>query len=450
MKIEVSIGEAIDKLNILELKLKKISDENKKTEIQKEIDVLSECHKYKDYYLLYNLLTYVNEKIWDMTDIIKGISIEDTNFANLSNQIFEFNQKRFRVKNWYNLISSSNIKEQKSYSLFQCKVIINDINNFYDKISEVLFLALEYDTITIISSFNDRIKNILYFIPTIFYSVSDDENILKYILLDSFNIDENHNKSIFELKPITYVSGGLLGDFIHQLSVINETFLETGRKGVLYIANNTGGDTFRFSLTKTYEDTYKIIINQNYIKEYKIFNGEKCDINLSDWRNSQLLYKTNFYDIFYDTFKINWGTNKWINVPYDEKFKETILISNNSYRSATNIDFYKICKIYKNKIKFLDLDAEQTKKFKSIYNLQDSDLFTPNSLYELCVAINSCKLFIGNLSGPLTFAYALHKQCIVGLSPIDGKNHFGIEKAIPNLIINSNSEYIMEQINLYK
>ena len=46
MKIEVSIGEAIDKLSILELKLKKINNEDKKKEIEKEIKVLDECYTY--------------------------------------------------------------------------------------------------------------------------------------------------------------------------------------------------------------------------------------------------------------------------------------------------------------------------------------------------------------------------------------------------------------------
>jgi hypothetical protein len=72
----VSVGEAIDKLSILELKMKKIGDANKKKEVQKEINALSACHKYKEYYLYYNLLMYVNEQIWDMTDVIKGITIE--------------------------------------------------------------------------------------------------------------------------------------------------------------------------------------------------------------------------------------------------------------------------------------------------------------------------------------------------------------------------------------
>lgn len=200
MKVEISIGEVIDKLSILELKMKKINDENKKIEIQKEINALQECHKYKDYYLYYNLLMYVNEKIWDMTDVIKSITIEHTQFAYLSNQIFEFNQKRFRVKNWYNLITSSNIKEQKSYSLSNCMILINNINTFYNKIPDIIYLALEYDVITIISNFNDKIINI-FKIPTIMYSTYDSiANTCNYISLENFEIPDKNIIHILNLK----------------------------------------------------------------------------------------------------------------------------------------------------------------------------------------------------------------------------------------------------------
>ena len=142
MKIEVSIGEAIDKLSILELKLKKINNEEKKKEIVKEIKVLDECYTYiKKYEILYNLLIYVNESIWDMTDIIKSISVTDSKFPLISNQIFEFNQKRFRIKNWYNLTSNSNLKEQKSYSQSNCKIVIDNKTTFYNKIPEIIYIA---------------------------------------------------------------------------------------------------------------------------------------------------------------------------------------------------------------------------------------------------------------------------------------------------------------------
>jgi hypothetical protein len=448
MKVEVSIGEVIDKLSILELKMKKINDENKKIEIQKEINALQECHKYKEYYLYYKLLMYVNEKIWDMTDVIKSITIEHPQFAYLSNQIFEFNQKRFRIKNWYNLITSSNIKEQKSYSLSNTAILINTTNTFYNKIPEIIYLALEYDVITIVSEFNDKIASILK-IPSIIYSnYNHVVSVDKYVFLDKFEIQDKDIIHNFEFEPITYISGGMLGDFIHQLSVINENFLNTGRKGILYIANT--GDNFRHGLSVAYNDTCKLITQQNYIKTYKIHNNESYDVNLSLWRNSRLLYKQNWHNIYLDTYKVNWGINKWIDVPDDNIFKDTILISTTSYRPTYNIDFSYICEKYKNIVKFIDLSDEETKLFKSKFNATNIELYKPANLYDLCVAIKSCKLFIGNLSSPLAFAYAIHKKSIVGLccNGDDQTHQHGLDNLMPNLIINTDINFVMEKIKL--
>jgi hypothetical protein len=128
MNIEISIGEAVDKYSILEIKLRRIIEKEKQLEINKELQVLNECKQYiTQYSFYYNLLVYVNEQIWDMTNIIKSIPKEHPDFSSLSNNIFEFNQKRFRLKNRFNLLSSSNIQEQKSYSLNNCKLIINNI-----------------------------------------------------------------------------------------------------------------------------------------------------------------------------------------------------------------------------------------------------------------------------------------------------------------------------------
>ena len=449
MKVEISIGEAIDKLSILEIKLKKITDENKKIEIQKEIDSLQECQQYKNYYLFYRLLMHVNEKIWDMTDVIKNITIEDSNyFAYLSNQIFEFNQKRFRIKKWYNLNANSNIKEQKSYAVSQCKIFINDINTLYDKIPEIIFLTLEYDSITIISMFNNKINNIFKNIPTIIYLEHDNINISNYVFLEKFEIPNKITElnNIYEFKPITYISGGLLGDFIHQLSIINEIFLLTGQKGILYIANDIGGDNFRYELSKTYSDTYKLIFEQKYIKEYKIFNNEHYDINLSSWRQTNL--ERTWDKIFYDKYRVNWGINKWLNVPYDNKWKDTILFNTNSYRHPYNIDFVTLFEKYGKYIKFIKLNSNNEYDIFKNTCTTDVESYTPSDLYELCIAINSCKLFIGNLSSPLAFAYALHKQSVVGLCHSDQIRQIGLEKIIPNLILNTDFNVVMKKIDL--
>ena len=50
-----------------------------------------------------------------MTNEIKSLDIKDNNYSIISKKIFDFNQKRFRVKNILNLIFNSDIIEQKSY-----------------------------------------------------------------------------------------------------------------------------------------------------------------------------------------------------------------------------------------------------------------------------------------------------------------------------------------------
>jgi hypothetical protein len=146
---------------------------------------------------------YVNEKIWTMTDTIKGLRWkEDSNqFSELSNQIFEFNQKRFRIKNWFNLITESTIKEQKSYSKNEFYIWIEDEDVFYSKIAEIHYLALEYDSLVIyteesvIPSIQKMIK-----IPTIIYStkiVFDPLlNEKKIINLRNYSV-KNENLDIF-------------------------------------------------------------------------------------------------------------------------------------------------------------------------------------------------------------------------------------------------------------
>ena len=56
-----------------------------------------------------------------------------------------------------------------------------------------------------------------------------DNKIIRLInIMDSDKPEEEY---------ISYIAGGLFGDFFHQLSVIKEKYMQTGKKGILYIAN---------------------------------------------------------------------------------------------------------------------------------------------------------------------------------------------------------------------
>ena len=416
MKLEVSIGEAIDKYTILELKLKKISDISKQTEIKKELNALNECVIYKNQYTFYyNLLFYINEQIWDMTNEIKSKTPNDMTFSIISNKIFEYNQKRFRVKNWFNLLCDSSLKEQKSYASTTCKIIIENVETIYNKIAELHYIALNYDNVSFETSHIETIKSI-FNIPTFIYNTIDSHDIIE---LDKYEIPETINREYFEFLPINYLMGGMFGDFIQSLSVINEFFYETGRKGNIYLSNK--GDHFRYGLENTYNDTYEILKKQRYINNYSIYNNNNINIDLTSWRDDliELVDKNsicNWNIVYKKNYNVDWGKHKWLDAPINDKYKNTIFINTTSYRWGTTIDYSLLNKKYDNEIMFIGTDnIAQYNHFIDTTKL-NIPYYECKTFTELCILINSCKLFIGGLSGPLTIAHALHKDRIISIN----------------------------------
>ena len=121
--LPVSIGEAMDKLSILEIKLELINDENRKNEVKKEYDLLYEKlhHVIINYSEFYRVLKHINKEIWFIMDLIrdkKNENMEEYNY--LCNESIILNDARFRAKNKINTISNSSLKEQKGYNVLRC------------------------------------------------------------------------------------------------------------------------------------------------------------------------------------------------------------------------------------------------------------------------------------------------------------------------------------------
>lgn len=122
MKVEVSIGEIVDKISILEIKSKKITDQTKLKNIKKEFNVLlSTTIKTIDWISaseLYLELVEINSKLWDIEDDIriKEKNKEfDSEFIELARSVYYTNDERFRVKSEINKKFDSNLMEEKSY-----------------------------------------------------------------------------------------------------------------------------------------------------------------------------------------------------------------------------------------------------------------------------------------------------------------------------------------------
>lgn len=107
ISLDVSIGEAIDKLTILDIKCKKITDK-RVIEVQKEYDYIYSqlkpiLHKY---FFYYDRLYDTNKMIWEKQDNIRYNSTEESRDI-LYKDIVDLNDSRFLIKNKINMITSS-------------------------------------------------------------------------------------------------------------------------------------------------------------------------------------------------------------------------------------------------------------------------------------------------------------------------------------------------------
>jgi FkbM family methyltransferase len=416
-KIETSIGEIVDKFSILQLKQKYIKNIDKLSEIQKEIDILSEFIKHIDKFF-YNLLLHINELIWLDTDIIKAVTLDKKEYKNIyliseiSNRIFENNQKRFRLKTYFNVLQYSNIKEQKSYNNDVCYIDIKNEDEIYSKIPEINYLCISYDIIYISYEFKN-IFNKLFKNPNIFFTEQKD-NYEKYYKLETFSIHQNISKQ-YDFEPIKYVSGGKLGDFLNQLSVIAENYYETGKKGILFITNNKG-DTFSNGLENTYNDTFETIISQEYIKSYNIYNNEEFDIDLTSWRSTINFFNIkNFKYLYSKHYKVDWGKHKWLVSSFDSKWENKIIINNNHYEvlSENTINVLReLINNNKDNCIFISNDNESYYKFLQNIGIK-IEYYKPSNFSELVKIVNSSKMAYLGFSAIAVISNSLHRPHIL-------------------------------------
>ena len=227
---------------------------------------------------------------------------------------------------------------------------------------------------------------------------------------------------------ITYISGGLLGDFFHQLSIINENYIKTNKKGILYIANI--GDTFRNGLQKTYDDLCEIVFLQEYIEDFKIYNGEIYDINLSFWRN-YVSGNTRICNVIKNIYDVEWGIHKWVNnIPVLKEWENKIIINTTHYRFPNDSLFEQIKGLDLTNFVYISIFKNEYDYFVNKTNIQ-INYYSPKSLMELCIILNSCEKVIGSLSAPLSIATSLHKNCAYGID--DSKDFLYLFKGITNV-----------------
>ena len=123
MKIEVSNGEIIDKLTIIQIKLERIKDKVKLVNLQKEYNVLFKASTsvIATSDPLYKSLYEVNCELWDIEDHIRDHE-RNKNFGNdfilIARAVYIKNDKRSELKREINIRTASGLIEEKSYEKY--------------------------------------------------------------------------------------------------------------------------------------------------------------------------------------------------------------------------------------------------------------------------------------------------------------------------------------------
>ena len=120
---EISVGELIDKITILEIKKEKILTKEKLDDVNKELKSLNESMKKyipnQEEILGYkNDLKNINAKLWEIEDgkrFAEKNKKFDEKFIELARNVYKFNDERAKIKLAINKALGSNIKEVKSY-----------------------------------------------------------------------------------------------------------------------------------------------------------------------------------------------------------------------------------------------------------------------------------------------------------------------------------------------
>ena len=120
---EISAGELLDKISILEIKLEKIKNKANQEKINKEYKILkkvqnSSIEVTEKLKTLFKKIKEVNQNLWDIEDKLRFCEKNKDfgkNFIELARGVYFNNDKRAKIKSEINKLLGSNIKEVKQY-----------------------------------------------------------------------------------------------------------------------------------------------------------------------------------------------------------------------------------------------------------------------------------------------------------------------------------------------
>ena len=185
--LPVSLGEALDKLTILDIKCSKIMDEERRSAAMKEYTVLlNSLEEYVTKYAWhYKVLREINLSIWDQQDKFHGqegrVKPTEVELGRICSVILDDNDRRFRVKAKINHIAASSLREVKGYAKKKAFVYGHlGLGDMFWLNGAVRYLSTCYDETLVVCKrkYESNVTAIYVDDPTIKFHLIDDDNEL--------------------------------------------------------------------------------------------------------------------------------------------------------------------------------------------------------------------------------------------------------------------------------
>jgi hypothetical protein len=180
--LPVSLGEALDKLTILDIKLQKIQDERRQ-DVQKEYDALSK--KLSEYVTAYpyhyRILKEINLLLWEIQERFHGKDTTAEQGGQMCREILLENDRRFRVKAKINALANSALREQKGYAKKRAFVYTHlGLGDMYWMNGAVRYLSTAYDEVHVVcKKRNEKNAAAMY---------ADDPSIKLFVINDDVDL----------------------------------------------------------------------------------------------------------------------------------------------------------------------------------------------------------------------------------------------------------------------
>jgi len=371
--LPVSLGEALDKLTILDIKLQKINDD-RRNDVQVEYTMLKE--KLKDeltectYY--YRILKEINLSIWDMQDDFRDKKGDTTA---LCMKIIEENDRRFRVKKKINDFINSSLKEQKGYARTKAIILTHLGNGDHLTCNGLVrYYSTMYDNVTVVCK-KQNLHNLEEFYADdksiSFYPVENNFiyrplQIKKYaenenydnIIVTGHTKNKNYNDLPFCFYEFLDVPHSVFWNYFHipTLSKAQELYNSIKNYDYIFVHNSSSkGEVFK--VEELFKEIYENILIINpcknfYSQDHKFYSIAQslCNESIASYKLIMENAKINVVcDSSFFCFMIN------LELKYDDNFV---------YKESNgNWDYIKIFEKYS-----FDNTKINRKKFKLFEN----------------------------------------------------------------------------------